>query len=451
MTESAARTTTGAGRNRFLDATSANARLYEEACRYLPGGTSRLHNHFAPHPVYIRSGAGCRFTDVDGVERVDFLNNMTALIHGHANPAINEAIIGQLQRGTAFSEPSEPEVALAKLMVERVGSVEKIRFANSGTEAVMMAVKLARAFTGRSRIAKFEGVYHGYYDYVQVSYSSTPANWGPADAPAGVASSGGLAASVEDEVLVLPFNNRAAVERLLEQHGASIAALLVDPLSNRAGFPLPAEGFLDFLRAITRAYGILLIYDEVISFRVGYGGAQGKYGGDPDLTTFGKIMGGGLPVGAVGGRADVMALLDPTRGGAKVASGGTFSGNPLTMAAGLAAMEQMTPAAYERLNALGEQLRRGANAAFTAAEEPGQVTGDGSLFRILLTAEPVADYRSSMTGAAPAERMARLHLHLLDEGIVVATNGLGSLSTPMGVAEVDHFVGGLTRALERLG
>lgn len=442
---------TETGVNSFLATSSRTAQLYEEASRYMPGGTSRIHYYFRPYPIYARSGSGCHVVDVEGVERTDFLNNMTALIHGHANPAINQAIVAQLERGTAFSEPAEPEVALAKLLIERVQSLEKIRFANSGTEAVMMAIKLARAFTGRSKLAKFEGFYHGYYDYVQVSYSSSSANWGPPDEPASVESSSGLADSVAGDVLVLPFNDRVAVERLLERHATSIAALIVDPLSNRSGFPRPAEGFYAFLREITRAHGIVLIFDEVISFRVGYHGAQGKYGGDPDLTAFGKIIGGGLPVGAVGGRAEIMNLLDPSRGDPNVASGGTFSGNPLTMVAGLAAMEQMTPEAYARLDALGERLRRRANAAFEAAGEPAQLTGDGSLFRILLTPEPIVDYRSSQRGKAPSERMARLHLSLLDEGIIVSRDGLGCLSTPMSEAEVDQFVGALERSLRKLG
>ncbi|HEX5414244.1 MAG TPA: aspartate aminotransferase family protein, partial [Chloroflexota bacterium] len=360
-------------RNQFLAPTSRTARLVDEARKYIPGGTSRIHYYFAPYPIYAHSGSGCRLTDVDGVERLDFLNNMTSLVHGHANPRINEAVIAQLGLGTAFSEPSEPEVRLARLIVERVPSVQQIRFANSGTEAVMMAIKLARAFTGRQRIAKFEGFYHGYYDYVQVSFNTAPENWGALDQPAAVASSGGLADSVVNEdVVVLPFNDRPAVERLLAQHGPSLAAVIVDPLANRAGFPRPAEGFYAFLREITRSHGIALIYDEVISFRIGYHGAQGKYGGDPDLTTFGKIIGGGLPIGAVGGAAEIMALLDPTHRAPVVLSGGTFSGNPLSMVAGLAAMEQLNPDEYERLNRLGEQLRSRATAAFQTAGEPGQ-------------------------------------------------------------------------------
>lgn len=439
------------GANAFLEPTSTTARLFAEASRYLPGGTSRIHYFSSPYPIYARSGRGCWLTDVEGVERLDFLNNMTSLIHGHAHPAINRAIVAQLERGTAFSEPCEAEVALARLMVERVRSLERIRFANSGTEAVMLAIKLARAFTGRSRIAKFEGFYHGYYDYVQVSFTSPPSTWGPREAPASLPSSGGLAASVvEHDVLTLPYNDRDSVERLLERQGSSLAAVICDPLANRAGFPRPAPGFLDFLREITRAYGIVLIFDEVISFRVGPGGAQGKYGGAPDLTTFGKIIGGGLPIGAVGGRAEIMALLDPTQGPPRVLSGGTFSANPLSMVAGLAALELLTPAEYARLDTLGERLRQGANAILRAAGERAQLSGDGSLFRVVLTDAPIVDYRSSVEGAGPRERLARLHRNLLDEGVIVARDGLGCLSTPMDEAEVERFLAALERAVARL-
>jgi glutamate-1-semialdehyde 2,1-aminomutase len=432
-----------------IEQSAASAALYADARRYIPGGTSRLHNFFQPHPIYIRSGQGCRVTDVDGVERIDFLNNMTALIHGHAHPQVNAALSDQLMRGTAYSEPCESEVELARLLVERVPSIEKIRFANSGTEAVMMALKLARAFTGRPAIAKFEGFYHGYYDYVQVSYASTAAQWGPSEAPASVANSGGLAESVESEVLVLPFNDPEGVERLLQQRGHEVAALIMDPLSQQAGFPRPRPGFYQFLRDVTRRLGILLIYDEVISFRLDYRGAQSVYGGDPDLTTLGKIMGGGLPVGAIGGRDDIMMQLDPAHGPA-LASGGTFSANPFSMTGGLAAMQHLEPATFARINRLGDRLRTEANAVLAASGEQAQVAGDGSLFKILLTSAPIHDYRALISTQAPIERTRRLHRLLLEEGIVVSIALLGSLSTPMGDAEVDVFLTSLGRAVRRL-
>ncbi|MCY4438029.1 MAG: aspartate aminotransferase family protein [Chloroflexi bacterium] len=430
--------------------TTATAELFEESSRYMPGGTSRLHYYYHPYPIYAQSGNGCYLTDVEGVERVDYLNNMTALIHGHANPVINLAIFHQLQRGSAYSEPSEPELELARLLVERVPSLEKIRFANSGTEGVMLAVKLARAFTGRSRIAKFEGFYHGYYDYVQVSYSSQPDTWGPADAPHSVASSGGLADSVESDVLTLPYNDRESVIRLLEQHGSDIAALLYDPLCNRAGFPLPQDDFLTFLREITRDYGIVLISDEVISFRVSYAGGAARFGGEPDLTVFGKIIGGGLPIGAVGGSAEIMSLLDPTAGPPVLASGGTYSGNPLSAIAGYAALSQLTPDAYTRLEELGDDLRTRANAVFADAGVPGQVSGAGSLIIVVPTDEPIVNYRSIPKGPETEARMRGLHRGLMDAGVIVSKEGLGALSTPMGQVEVDRFVDALARAAHQV-
>ena len=431
-------------------ASDETAALFAESSRFMPGGTSRLHYYYQPYPIYARAGSGCYLTDVAGVERVDYLNNMTALIHGHANPTINAAIIDQLQRGTAFSEPAEPELKLARLLVERVPSLDKIRFANSGTEAVMLAVKLARAYTGRSRIAKFEGFYHGYYDYVQVSYSSQPDAWGPAAAPHSVASSGGLADSVESDVLTLPYNDKESVARLLEQHGHELAAVLYDPLCNRAGFPLPQDDFLSFLREITRDYGIVLISDEVISFRVSYAGGAARFGGDPDLTVFGKIIGGGLPIGAVGGSDEIMALLDPTEGPPVLASGGTYSGNPLSATAGYAALTQLTPEAYARLETLGDDLRTRANAVFANAGVAGQVSGAGSLILVVPTAEPIVNYRSIPKGPAAEARMRGLHRGLMDAGVIVSKEGLGALSTPMGQVEVDRFVDGLAEAVQRV-
>lgn len=429
---------------------AASQRLFEEASRYIPGGSSRVHYFYEPFPIYAHHGAGCRLTDVDGVERLDFVNNMTSLIHGHAHPRILAAIADQMQRGTAWSEPGEEELRLAKHLVERVPSIERIRFGNSGTENVMMAVKLARAFTGRHKIAKFEGFYHGYYDYIQVSVKSLPANWGPEEEPASTPNSGGLSPTVLDEVVTIPFNKPELLEALLAKHGRDLAAFLVDPLASQAGSPVPAPGFLDRLTELTRHHGIVLIYDEVVSFRLGYAGGQERYGGTPDLTALGKIIGGGLPVGAVGGRADIMALFDPTKGPPKVLSGGTFSANPLTMAAGLAAMELYTRAEVERLNALGARMRDGMNALFAARGLSMCAGGDGSLVRILLMDEPVRDYRHFATASGPAKRLAAIHAALLDEGVIVTRMGTACLSTPMGTDEVDAFVRALDRALDHV-
>jgi glutamate-1-semialdehyde 2,1-aminomutase len=424
-------------------------RLFEEASRYIPGGTSRLHYYFPPYPIYARRAQGYTLVDADGRERLDFLNNMTSLIHGHADPAIKAAIVAQLDLGTAFSEPSEPEVHLARLLVERVDSLEQIRFANSGTEAVMMAIKAARAYTGRDRIAKFEGAYHGYYDDVQVSFNSRSDDWGPDDAPTSVSSSGGVPKHRVLETLVLPWNDQDACERLVTRYASELAAVLVDPLSNRMGFIPPVEGFLAFLRQLTRRHGILLIFDEVISFRVGYHGAQGRYGGDPDLTAFGKILGGGFPIGATGGRAEVMEVFDPGARGPRIASGGTFSANPVSMTAGLAAMRAMTPLEFDRLERLGAQLRRRLGEAYRGARVPGQVTGEGSLFRLLFTDRPLRSYRDvDQTAEA---RMEGLFHALLDGGVLLHTTGLGCLSTPMGEREVEEIAAAVERAVGAVG
>jgi glutamate-1-semialdehyde 2,1-aminomutase len=249
---------------------------------------------------------------------------------------------------------------------------------------------------------------------------------------------------------VLPFNDRDGVERLLAANGKRIAALLVEPLSNRSGMVLPSPGFYDFLREITRRHGIVLIFDEVIAFRVGPDGAQGRYGGDPDLTTFGKIIGGGLAIGAVGGRADIMGLMDPTTGPAKVVSGGTNSGSPLAAVAGLAAMEKLTPAEFARLDSLGARLRAGANAILRAANEPAQVTGDASLFQAVPTDKPLVNYRSIPRDEAANAWLDRFHRNLLLAGMIISHRGLSCLSTPMTEADVEHCLAAFQRAVAEM-
>jgi len=434
--------------NRFLDPSSESARLFAQAQRLIPGGTSKANFNVKPHPFYVASGRGCRITDLDGVERLDAINNFTALVHGHAFPPVVQAVTEQVARGSAFAASTREEVDLARLLVERVAGVERIRFANSGTEAVMMAIKAARAYTGRDRIAKFEGAYHGYYDDVQVSFSSGPSDWGPDHEPASVPSSRGVPKHRVAETLVLPWNDRDAVERLLTRHAPEIAAVVVDPLSNRTGFIPPAPGFLDHLRRVTRALGILVIFDEVISFRVASGGAQSRYGGDPDLTALGKIIGGGFPVGATGGKADVMAVFDPGSPNA-IASGGTFTGNPVSMVAGLATLRALDSEAYERLERMGAALRARLGERLREHGVEGHITGDASLFRFVMTSKPPRTYRDTVEPAA-SERMGRLFMHLLDAGVLVNTNGLACLSTPMGDAELGEIVQAFDQALWQL-
>ncbi len=327
--------------------------------------------------------------------------------------------------------------------------MDRIRFTNSGSEAVMMAIKAARAFTGRTKIAKFEGAYHGSYDYAEVSLDAPADTRGPIGEPASVAYAKGTPPSVLEEVVVLPFNQPELAARRIEREARNLAGVLLDPLPHRVGLVPATADFLRAIREVTAARGVLLIFDEVIAFRLGYSGAQGLFGVRPDLTTLGKIIGGGFPVGAVGGRSDVMAVFDPRGGKPAVPHGGTFNANPVTMAAGLAAMRLMDEAAYARLGRLGERLRTGVRACFDRAGVPGSVTGLGSLFRIHPHRRAFADYRSAAWQPDEARRFGRLYRSLLDHGVLLSPTGLGCLSTPVTEAEVEHFLEVFAFCLER--
>jgi glutamate-1-semialdehyde 2,1-aminomutase len=432
----------------YADSASASARLYKQAEQALPGGNSRTTIFMSPYPPYAAAGEGCWVVDVDGDRRLDLINNYTSLIHGHAHPEVTAAALRRIQRGTAFALPTPEEVELAALLVERLPAVDAVRFTSSGSEAVMMAIKAARGFTGRPRIAKFEGAYHGSYDYAEVSLNAGPETWGPLAAPVSVAYSRGTPPAVLEDVVVLPFNRPELAAARIEREARSLAAVVLDPLPNRVGLIPATPEFLRGIREVTAAHGILLILDEVISFRVGYHGAQGLFGIRPDLTTLGKIIGGGFPVGAVGGRADVMGVFDQRGGPPAVPHGGTFNANPVTMAAGLAAMRLLDLAAFARMDDLGAKLRGSLEASFRRAGVPGRVTGVGSLFRIHAADRELVDYRTARADPAESARLGRLVRFLLDHGILMATTGLGCLSTPIGDAELETFMESFAAALE---
>lgn len=423
--------------------------LHRRARRVMPGGNTRTTVYMDPYPIYAVRGEGCRVWDADGVARIDCINNFTALIHGHAHPAIVAAIAAQASSGTSFGLPTESEIDLAELLVDRVPGIEQVRFMNSGTEAVMMALKAARAATGRPAIAKVEGAYHGAYDYAEVSLDSAPGGWGE-PSPASNAYSRGTPAGVLDDVVVLPFNDLRLAERLLREHAGRLAALLVDPMPNRAGL-VPAEpAYLEGLRRITRELGILLVFDEVITLRLGPGGAQALWNIEPDLTVLGKIIGGGFPVGAVGGHTGVMAVFDPSRGKPAVPHGGTFSANPMTMRAGLAAMQLLTPEAFARLERMGDELRRAISADFARLGLPGQAVGRGSLLKVHFTNRPLRDYRSAFPSAEEARRAAVFHRGLLNRGVLAAGYGLMALSTPMTDADLEEIMIACRGALDSI-
>lgn len=428
---------------------SKSEKLYERAKRVLPGGVSRHTVLRKPHPAYVDHASGSRVIDIDGVERIDFANNFASLIHGHAHPAVVGAVTDQLWKGTGFSMATEIEVRLAEHLCGRNQSFEMIRFVNSGTEAVMAAIKAARAFTGRPKIAKVEGAYHGGYDYAETSQDSNPGNWGSLESPERVPTTFGTPSAVLADVVVIPFNTRDRAIEILERHRGEIACVLLDPMPHRVGLVPADPGFVSALREWTFADGSLLVVDEVITFRSEYGGAQTWFDLVPDLTALGKIIGGGFPVGAIAGRAEVMAVMNPLGTPVLFPHSGTFSANPVTMTAGLAAMELYDAAAVASLNSLGERAVAGLREAISAAGFPVSVTGRGSLFRIHLKEEAPHDYRSGYMSPEDRRRLGVLVDSLFDEGLVIMSSGTAAMSTPMGLEEVERLVAGVARGLEQ--
>ncbi len=411
----------------YLAKTPRSFALFQRATGVLPGGSTRTTIFTEPYPPYMERGAGVVMTDVDGNDYLDFLGNYTSLILGHAHPEVVAAVEAQVRRGAAFAAPTETEVDWAEEIRSRVPSIERIRFTNSGTEATMFALRLARAATGRDVVAKFAGAYHGTHDLAMTGSAGVPEVLGSL-------------------VVELPFNDMGGVQRALAGRESAIATIIVEPIQGVAGM-IPADrAFLRELRSFTRRHGILLIFDEIIAFRVALGGAQGLYGVEPDLTTLGKIIGGGHPVGAFGGSAEVMDRLDARRTGALV-HGGTFNGNPVTGAAGLATLRHMTPARYERLAELGDRLRGSLTLRFDAEGLDARVTGEASLFQVHLGAAvdsgSIATGRSTGDPEAVARSKAlarRFYFALLVAGFFTAPRGMGALMTPMGETEIDAFV-----------
>jgi glutamate-1-semialdehyde 2,1-aminomutase len=336
------------------------------------------------------------------------------------------------------------------MLVERVPSVEQIRFTNSGSEGTLMAIRAARAATGRPKIAKIEGGYHGTHDSVEISVRPPVVAAGPAEAPARVPESVGILPDVVDAVVLLPYNNLEAARVILAREAAQLAAIILEPIMGSAGF-IPAErDFLQGLRAESDRHGLVFILDEVQSFRLSRGGAQALFGVRPDLTCFGKIIGGGFPVGAFGGRRDLMALFDSSAGKAQIPHAGTFNGNPITMTAGIATLEQLTEPTFGRLNTAGDRLRARLHDLGVRAGVPLQVTGIGSLFKIHFSAAPVRDYRSAQQASQLLEKA--LFLFGLNRGLFLSPGGRCCLSTAMGdseletvLATVEEFLADLAR------
>jgi glutamate-1-semialdehyde 2,1-aminomutase len=421
-------------------------RLFAEALELMPGGVSspvRAFRAVGGTPFFAQRAAGARIWDVDGHEYIDYVGSWGPAIHGHAYPPIIEAIQKAAEEGTSFGVPGPREIHLARRIREMVPAVEKVRFTSSGTEACMASIRLARGITRRDRIIKFAGCYHGHADALLVKAGSGALTFGHPD-------SAGVPTAVARETLVLPFNDPDAVEAAFARNGPKIAAVILEPLPANAGLFLPRAGFLEVVRRLTRENGSLLIFDEVITgFRLGPAGAQGYFGIEPDLTCFGKIIGGGLPVGAVGGRARFMDHLAPV---GSVYQAGTLSGNPLAMAAGIASLEALQDgAAYRKLEDLGRELETSLRSAAQKAGIPVQVQRLGSLFCAYFTARPVWNLEDAMT--SDRSRFARYFHGMLNRGIYFAPSQFeaGFLGTAHSATDIEATVRAATESMADLG
>jgi glutamate-1-semialdehyde 2,1-aminomutase len=426
---------------------AVSGQLINEAREVFPGGDTRMSAHFAPYPVFIERAAGARLYDADGHEIVDFMNNFTSLIHGHANADVVAAVQAQVARGSAYAAPTGSQVVLGQLIRERIPGIEQLRFTSSGTEATLMGLRCARAYTGRQKIMKMEGGYHGSFEQAEVSLVPKPDVRGPLEQPNSVPVDASIPDSVLADTIVCPFNQPELAKRLIRAHAHELAAIIAEPVLGSMGMVPATREFLETLRSEATAAGIVFILDEVITLRATLGGAQQHYGVTPDLTAMGKIIGGGLPIGAIGGSAELMRMFHPDER-EPVMHASTFSGNPLSMAAGAAAMAQLNPQNIEHINSLGEHFRQGVNETFQRHGIRGQATGLGSLSNIHLTDQPINDARDSLDAIIEAGNIGQLiHLGMLQRGVASASRLMYCTSTAMQREDVDFAVSALDETL----
>jgi len=420
-----------------------SAEIFARAEEVLVGGVNspvRAFRSVGGDPLIVERGQGAYLYDADGNQLIDFVGSWGAMLLGHAHSSVTDAVAEQAKKGTSFGVTTELELELATLIRQAIPFLEKIRFVSSGTEATMSALRLARGFTKRDLLVKFEGCYHGHADSFLSQAGSGLATLGIAECP-------GVPDALAKLTLNTPYNDLNAVERLFMEHGSNIAAVIVEPIAANMGVVVPEKGFLQGLRDITRRHGALLIVDEVITgFRLHHGAAQQLLGIEGDLTTMGKIIGGGLPVAAYGGRAEIMNHVAPL---GPVYQAGTLAGNPLAMSAGIATLKELKkPGLYERVNALAEKLVAGLAAALTAAKIPAQVNSHGSLATVFFTAKPVRNYRDAK--ASDTKRYAGYFREMLDRGILLAPSQFEAAFVSVAHADkdIDRTVAAARESLE---
>jgi len=417
--------------------------LFERACQVIPGGVNspvRAFRRLGKAPFFVTRAEGAHLEDEDGKHYIDYVGTWGPAILGHAPHCVLKAVQEAVPRGLGYGIPTRVEVEMAETVCRWVPSIEKVRMTNSGTEATMSAIRLARGYTGRKYIIKFAGCYHGHVDSLLVAAGSGALTHGEPD-------SAGVPPEFASLTLALPYNDQAAVQAAFARYPGQIAAVIVEPYPGNAGFYLPRPGYLEFLRDITAKEGALLIFDEVMTgFRISPAGVQGKHGITPDLTTLGKIIGGGLPVGAFGGRRDIMDCVSPL---GPVYQAGTLSGNPVAMAAGLAQLRELEASSgYERLETLGARLEEGVRRALRNAGLSLTFKRAGSMFCLFFTAQDVVDLETSMTGNFDMFRA--YFLSMLEQGVYVAPSPYetGFISTAHGEDDIDATVAALERALK---
>ncbi|WP_229672796.1 aspartate aminotransferase family protein [Citricoccus zhacaiensis] len=419
--------------------------MSEESRRSVPGGYSRNSFNFGPHAIFVTSGEGAYIETVDGHRLLDLNNNYTVNVLGHHHPALTSALMEAIPHGISFGNPGSQEGDLARMLIERIPSVEKVQFSCSATESCMTAVRLARATTGRTRIAKLEGGYHGFSDVLQISAHPTPENGGEAAAPASVPDSGGIPATTVDDVLVLTQNDLSGTEALLRAHGEELACLILELQSGAGGMVALDQEFVQMLRDVTRELGIVLVFDETISLRAGYHGLQGLYGITPDLTVMGKIIGGGLPLGAVGGRADIMDALEDGR----VSVSGTHHGHKLSVLAGAACLTELTEEAFATLNGHARRIASELNTWSQDRNSPFRIHGReiSHLGYAYMTSpgEAVRTHRDYWR-IVDGEKTQTISLELANRGYFPVHRGEMSLSLAM----TDEDITGLIETLKSI-
>lgn len=421
----------------YLSNTKNSFTKHKTATKVMPGGNTRTTQWMDPYPFFVDKAEGMYIYDIDENKYLDFMLNATTLILGHANPKIMSALANQINDGTVYSVPTDGQTKLANILVDRIPSMEKVRFTNSGTEATMMAIMAARSFTKKTKIAKFEGGYHGTHEHVSVSVYPKKDDLNPETHP-GVPEYSYQPPSVLEDVIVLPYNDKDKCETLITKFKNDLSCIIMEPIVSNFGYlPLDID-FLEFIRNITEELGIVLIFDEIQSFRVSKGGAQESFGITPDMTTLGKIIGGGLPVGAFGGKDDIMELFDPTSNNYDIAHAGTFNGNPMTMEAGIAVMSNLNQPDFDYMNSLGEKLRQRLRSVFDEINLPVQITGFGSLFGINFNKNKIIDYRTFIENNSQMTKI--LFSYLRNNEVLLQLKNAGALNVLMGENEINSFV-----------